>query len=198
MRCFTNTSDGEIPDSTVGRDFYVPSTIPIGSPAADEGTDLNAHVKQSRVNFGTDTILGRRRQAVDAVRDRLLRLGHRRPAHQQHLRARAAPCLRHLARVAGRPDLVELHGRRHAARGGGLHRHHGRHDLRAPAAGALHEGRLLDVRRESRDHDPAVLALPAWQAAASSRTTACSPISRPAMRGRASGATLRSPACCAS
>jgi hypothetical protein len=54
---FTNTSDGEIPDSTVGRDFYVPSTIPIGSPAADEGTDLNAHVKQSRINFGTDAIL---------------------------------------------------------------------------------------------------------------------------------------------
>ena len=52
---FTNTSDGEIPDSTVGRDFYVPSTIPIGG--ADESTDLNAHVKQSRVNFGTDTIL---------------------------------------------------------------------------------------------------------------------------------------------
>jgi len=54
---FTNTSDGEIADSSVGRDFYVPSTIPIGSPANDEGTDLNAHVKQSRVNFGTDTIL---------------------------------------------------------------------------------------------------------------------------------------------
>jgi len=52
---FTNTSDGEIPDSTTGRDFYVPSTIPIGG--ADEGTDLNSHIKQSRVNFGTDTIL---------------------------------------------------------------------------------------------------------------------------------------------
>ena len=54
---WTNTTDGELADSSVGRDFYVPSTIPIGSPAADEGTDLNAHVKQSRVNFGTDTIL---------------------------------------------------------------------------------------------------------------------------------------------
>jgi hypothetical protein len=52
---FTNTSDGEIADNTIGRDFYVPSTIPIGG--ADEGTDLNAHIKQSRVNFGTDTIL---------------------------------------------------------------------------------------------------------------------------------------------
>ena len=54
---WTNTSDGEIADSSTGRDFYVPSTIPIGNAAADEGTDLNAHVKQSRVNFGTDTIL---------------------------------------------------------------------------------------------------------------------------------------------
>lgn len=52
---FTNTSDGELADNSVGRDFYVPGTIPIG--ALDEGTDLNAHVKQSRVNFGTDTIL---------------------------------------------------------------------------------------------------------------------------------------------
>jgi len=52
---FTNTSDGEIGDNTVGRDFYVPSTIPIGGE--DEGTDLNMHIKQSRVNFGTDTIL---------------------------------------------------------------------------------------------------------------------------------------------
>lgn len=52
---FTSTSDGEIADGSVGRDFYVPATIPIGG--ADEGTDLNAHVKQSRVNFGTDTIL---------------------------------------------------------------------------------------------------------------------------------------------
>jgi len=54
---FTNTSDGELADSSIGRDFYVPSTIPIGEPQNDEGTDLNAHIKQSRVNFGTDTIL---------------------------------------------------------------------------------------------------------------------------------------------
>jgi len=52
---FTNTSDGEIADNSTGRDFYVPGAIPIGG--TDEGTDLNAHVKQSRVNFGTDTVL---------------------------------------------------------------------------------------------------------------------------------------------
>ena len=52
---FTNTSDGELGDSASGRDFYVPGQTPVGG--LDEGTDLNAHVKQSRVNFGTDTIL---------------------------------------------------------------------------------------------------------------------------------------------
>jgi len=52
---WTNTSDGEIADNSLARDFYVPSLIPIGGQ--DEGTDLNSHVKQSRVNFGTDTIL---------------------------------------------------------------------------------------------------------------------------------------------
>jgi len=52
---FTNTGDGELADSSIGRDFYVPSTIPIGGN--DEGTDLNTHVKQSRFNFGTDTVL---------------------------------------------------------------------------------------------------------------------------------------------
>jgi hypothetical protein len=52
---FTDTSDGELGDSASGRDFYVPGQTPVGG--LDEGTDLNAHVKQSRVNFGTDTIL---------------------------------------------------------------------------------------------------------------------------------------------
>jgi hypothetical protein len=52
---FTSTSDGELGDSASGRDFYVPGQTPVGG--LDEGTDLNAHIKQSRVNFGTDTIL---------------------------------------------------------------------------------------------------------------------------------------------
>jgi len=52
---FTNTSDGELGDSASGRDYYVPGQTPVGG--LDEGTDLNAHIKQSRINFGTDTIL---------------------------------------------------------------------------------------------------------------------------------------------
>jgi len=54
---WTNTNEGEIADNTTGRDYYVPSLIPIGDPDNDESWDLNAHVKQSRLNFGTDTIL---------------------------------------------------------------------------------------------------------------------------------------------
>jgi len=52
---FTNTSHGEIPDNSSGRDYYIPSVTPV--TGVDEGTDLNAHPKQSRLNFGTDTIL---------------------------------------------------------------------------------------------------------------------------------------------
>jgi hypothetical protein len=52
---FTNTSHGEIPDNSSGRDYYIPGVTPV--TGVDEGTDLNAHPKQSRLNFGTDTIL---------------------------------------------------------------------------------------------------------------------------------------------
>ena len=48
----SNTDGGEIPDSTAGRDLYVPGGIPVG--AADEGTDLNSHIKFSRYIFGVD------------------------------------------------------------------------------------------------------------------------------------------------
>jgi hypothetical protein len=46
---------GEIADGTVGRDFYVPGTIPVG--AAAESTDFDSHAKQTRLQFGTDTDL---------------------------------------------------------------------------------------------------------------------------------------------
>jgi hypothetical protein len=47
--------DGEIADGSIGRDFYLPSTIPIGG--ASEGVDFDSHIKQSRFIFGTDTDL---------------------------------------------------------------------------------------------------------------------------------------------
>lgn len=50
----TNTDGGEIPDSSAGRDLYVPGGIPIGAP--DEGTDLDGHAKFSRLWFGADHV----------------------------------------------------------------------------------------------------------------------------------------------
>ena len=52
---WTDTPDGEIAESTAGRDYYVPGATPIAG--ADEGTDFDAHAKQSRLIFGTDTLL---------------------------------------------------------------------------------------------------------------------------------------------
>ena len=52
---WTNTSDGELAENSSGRDYYVPGATPVGG--IDEGTDFDAHAKQSRINFGTDTIL---------------------------------------------------------------------------------------------------------------------------------------------
>lgn len=50
---YTNTDGGEIPDSSTGRLFYLPSTIPVGGP--DEGTDLDMHAQFSRFWFAADT-----------------------------------------------------------------------------------------------------------------------------------------------
>jgi hypothetical protein len=50
----TNTDGGEIPDSSAGRDLYVPGGIPVGAP--DEGSDLDAHIKFSRYIFGVDHV----------------------------------------------------------------------------------------------------------------------------------------------
>ena len=52
---YTNTDGGEIADGSTGRLFYVPGTIPVGAPGADEGTDLDMHAQFSRLWFGADT-----------------------------------------------------------------------------------------------------------------------------------------------
>ena len=52
---WSDYDDGEIADGSVGRDFYLPSTIPVG--AAGESADFDSHIKQSRFIFGTDTDL---------------------------------------------------------------------------------------------------------------------------------------------
>lgn len=53
---YTTTSDGEIPDSSTGRLFYVPSTIPVGG-VDEDGADLDSHIQFSRLWFGADTDL---------------------------------------------------------------------------------------------------------------------------------------------
>ena len=52
---WSDYDDGEIADGSVGRDFYLPATIPVGG--VGEGADFDSHVKQSRFIFGTDTDL---------------------------------------------------------------------------------------------------------------------------------------------
>jgi DcaP outer membrane protein len=53
----TDATDGEIADGTVGRLFYVPSAIPVGSPAANESTDTDMGAQLSRFWFAADTDL---------------------------------------------------------------------------------------------------------------------------------------------
>lgn len=51
----TDTSDGRIAEGSAGRQFYVPSTIPVGGPGADGGdpyTDI--HAQFSRIWFAAD------------------------------------------------------------------------------------------------------------------------------------------------
>lgn len=43
-------SDGEVAGGSIGRDFFVPSTIPVGGEG--EGAVTDFHARQSRVNFG--------------------------------------------------------------------------------------------------------------------------------------------------
>ena len=54
---YSNTDGGEIPDSSAGRLFYLPSAIPVGAPGADEGSDLDMHAQFSRLWFAADTDL---------------------------------------------------------------------------------------------------------------------------------------------
>jgi hypothetical protein len=60
---WTEAADGVIPENTSGRDFYVPAATPVFVPTAatpirsTRSANLDAHVKQSRLIFGTDTPL---------------------------------------------------------------------------------------------------------------------------------------------
>lgn len=57
-------SDGTLPSGNIGRDFYVPSLTPTGG--ANESAQFDAHIRQSRFRFASDTRLdnGERIKAV--------------------------------------------------------------------------------------------------------------------------------------
>lgn len=50
---FSNYSDGSLAAQNLGRDFYVPSLTPVGG--AEESTQFDAHAKQTRFRFTSNT-----------------------------------------------------------------------------------------------------------------------------------------------
>jgi hypothetical protein len=54
---WTDTPDGEMAEGAAsgGRYYYVPGAIPVNG--LDEGVDFMGHMRQTRINFGTDTVL---------------------------------------------------------------------------------------------------------------------------------------------
>ncbi len=50
---FSNYSDGSLSAQNLGRDFYVPSLTPVGG--AEESTQFDAHAKQTRFRFTSNT-----------------------------------------------------------------------------------------------------------------------------------------------
>lgn len=52
-------SDGEIPKGSLGRDIYVPGTIPVAANSSleDRTTDTNIQAKETRINFASNHLL---------------------------------------------------------------------------------------------------------------------------------------------
>jgi len=50
---YSQYSDGDIATGSLGREFYVPATVPVG--AEDEGADFDMSVRGSRFNLSTET-----------------------------------------------------------------------------------------------------------------------------------------------
>ncbi len=49
-------SDGDLAPGSIGRDFYIPGTIPVGG--TEESTDLDFHARQSRIHAGSRWQIG--------------------------------------------------------------------------------------------------------------------------------------------
>ncbi|WP_218313069.1 DcaP family trimeric outer membrane transporter [Alteromonas antoniana] len=50
---FSNYSEGTLGSGSIGRDFYIPSLTPVSGN--DEGSQFDAHIRQSRFRFTTNT-----------------------------------------------------------------------------------------------------------------------------------------------
>ncbi len=89
------------------------TTSPGRSRSADStrATDFNAHAKQTRINIGTDTVLASGDKVSTRFEFDFYGSSSGEPERQQRLSADGAPCVRDVARMAGRPDLDQLHGR---------------------------------------------------------------------------------------
>lgn len=55
---YSQFSEGELAGNSIGRDFYVPSLIPVSNGVGDSYRAFDAHAKQTRFAFGTRTPLG--------------------------------------------------------------------------------------------------------------------------------------------
>jgi hypothetical protein len=51
----TRYGDGDTATNVLGRDFYLPSSIPVGASAAKEDADFDAHAKQTRIAISATT-----------------------------------------------------------------------------------------------------------------------------------------------
>ena len=151
----TDTSDGRIADGSSGRLFYLPSTIPVGGDGADGGDPYtDVHAQFSRFWFGADTVTDGGDKLKAYIEADFFGGGNNalvgNETSTNTYAVIAAPGLRELEQLAGRPDLVELPGHRGAARRGRFRRRHRRHHLRAPGAGALHQRAVDRSRRRIR------------------------------------------------
>lgn len=62
---FSSYSDGSLGAGNLGRDFYVPALVPVGG--ADENTQFDAHIKQTRFRFTTNTDLANNEQITGVI-----------------------------------------------------------------------------------------------------------------------------------
>ena len=54
---YSDYSSGSVDPASIGRDFYIPFTVPTGGPDAEGESYLDFHAKESRINFRSTHLL---------------------------------------------------------------------------------------------------------------------------------------------